>query len=73
MLVIHISRHCSEQILARQWEVNGKREKLRKESEVFLLLKKCQGFSIPDGGGKIIPPARNGEWKCSGKWFCAYL
>ncbi len=35
MLLIQISRHCSEQILARQWEVKGKRAKLRKESEGF--------------------------------------
>ncbi len=33
MLVIQLSRHYSEQILARQWEVMGKRAKLRKESE----------------------------------------
>ncbi len=33
----------------------------------------CQGFSIPDGGGKFIPPARNGEWKRSGEWFWASL
>ncbi len=26
-----------------------------------------QGFSIPDGGGKFIPPVRNGEGKRSGK------
>ncbi len=38
-----------------------------------LSLENCQGFSIPDGGGKIIPPARNGERKCSGKGFCASL
>ncbi len=36
MLVIQISRHCSEQILARRWEVKGKRAKLRKESEGIL-------------------------------------
>ncbi len=24
-------------------------------------LENCQGFSIPDGGGKFIPPARNDE------------
>jgi len=29
------SRQCSEQILARQGEVKGKRAKLRKESEGF--------------------------------------
>ncbi len=27
----------------------------------------CQGLSIPDWAGKFIPPARNGELKCSGK------
>ncbi len=32
-----------------------------------------QGFSIPDEGGKFTSPARNGEWKRSGKWFCASL
>ncbi len=32
-----------------------------------------QGLSIPDRGWKFIPPAKNGEWKCSGKWFCASL
>ncbi len=24
-------------------------------------LENCQGLSIPDEGGKFIPPARNGE------------
>ncbi len=24
-------------------------------------LENCQGLSIPDRGGKFIPPARNGE------------
>ncbi len=24
-------------------------------------LENCQGLSIPDRGGKLIPPARNGE------------
>ncbi len=33
MRVIQRSRHCSEQILARQGEVKGKSAKLRKESE----------------------------------------
>ncbi len=36
-------------------------------------LENCQGLRIPDRGGKFIPPARNGEWKCSGTWFCASL
>ncbi len=30
-------------------------------------LENWQGSSIPDEGGKSIPPARNGEWKRSGK------
>ncbi len=38
-----------------------------------LLLEDWQGSSIPDGGGKIIPPARNGEQECSGEWFWASL
>ncbi len=37
MLVIQISRHCSEQILARGWEFREKRAKLRKGSEGFFL------------------------------------
>ncbi len=32
-----------------------------------LLLEDLQGSSSPDGGGKIIPPARNGERECSGE------
>ncbi len=32
-----------------------------------LLLEDCQGSSGPDGDGKIIPPARNGERECSGE------
>ncbi len=38
-----------------------------------LLLEDWQGSSIPDGGGKIIPPARNGERECSGEGFWASL
>ncbi len=38
MLVIHISRHCLDKFPARQWEVKGKRAKLRKESEVFFYI-----------------------------------
>ncbi len=37
VLVIQISRHCSEQILARQREFKGKRAKLRKG--IFLKMK----------------------------------
>ncbi len=44
-----------------------------KEMSFQLLLEDWQGSSIPDGGGKIIPPARNGERKCSGEWFWASL
>ncbi len=44
-----------------------------KEMSFQLLLENWQGSSIPDGGGKIIPPARNGERECSGEWFWASL
>ncbi len=37
VLVIKISRHCSEQIVARQGEVKGKRANVRKEREVFFI------------------------------------
>ncbi len=30
-------------------------------------------MDVSDGGGKLIPPARNGEWKRSGLWFWASL
>ncbi len=43
------------------------------EMSFQVLLGNCQGLSIPDRGGKLIPPARNGEWKRSGTWFCASL
>ncbi len=33
-----------------------------KELSFQLLLENWQGSSIPDGGGKIIPPARNGSF-----------
>ncbi len=33
------------------------------------MLEDWQGSSIPDRGGKIIPPARNGERECSGEGF----
>ncbi len=36
-------------------------------------LENCQWLSIPDRGGKFVPPARNSEWKRSGEWFCASL
>ncbi len=34
---------------------------------------KLSGIQHSGWGGKFIPPARNGEWKCSGKWFWASL
>ncbi len=37
---------------------------MTEEMSFQVSLENCQGFSIPDGG-KIIPPARNGEWKRS--------
>ncbi len=76
-------RHCWEQILARQWEVKAKRVKVvfflrwsqvkTEEMSFQVTLEYWQGSSSPDGGGKIIPPARNGERECSGKGFCASL
>ncbi len=44
-----------------------------KEMTFQLLLEDWQGSSVTDGGGKIIPPARNGERECSEKWFWASL
>ncbi len=44
---------------------------MMEEMSFQVSLENCQGFIIPDGGGKFIPPARNGEWKHSGEWFCA--
>ncbi len=38
-----------------------------------LLLEGWHGSSIPDGGRKVIPPARSGERECSGKWFWASI
>ncbi len=46
---------------------------MTEEMSFQVSLENCQGFSIPDGGGKFVPPARNGEWKCSGEWFWASL
>ncbi len=44
-----------------------------KEMSFQVSLENCQGLSIPDWDGKFIPPARNDEWKRSGKGFCASL
>ncbi len=46
---------------------------MAEEMSFQVLLENGQGFSILDGGGKFIPPARNGEWKRSGEWFYASL
>ncbi len=45
----------------------GCSQMLMKVMSFQLSLENCQGFSILDGGEKIITPARNGEQKCSGK------
>ncbi len=34
---------------------------MAEEMSFQVSLKNCQGFSIPDEGGKFIPPVRNGE------------
>ncbi len=46
---------------------------MTEEMSFQVSLENCQEFSVPDEGGKFIPPARNGEWKRSGEWFCASL
>ncbi len=46
---------------------------MMEEMSFQVSLKNCQGSSVPDGGGKFIPPARNSERKRSGEWFCASL
>ncbi len=40
---------------------------ITEEMSFQVSLENCQGLSIPDRGGKFIPPARNGELICSGK------
>ncbi len=72
MLVIQHFRHCSEQKVASQGEVKEREQMLffkkkKKSSEdgrdefSGAKLENCQGLSIPERGGKLIPPARNGE------------
>ncbi len=34
---------------------------MTEEMSFQVLLEDCQGFSIPDEGGKFIPPVSNGE------------
>ncbi len=46
---------------------------MTEEMSFQVMLENCLGFSIPDEGGKFIPPARNSEWKRSGTWFYASL
>ncbi len=46
---------------------------MTEEMSFLVSLENGQGFSGPDGGGKFTAPARNGEWKRSGKWFCFSL
>ncbi len=76
-------RHCSNKYkLAREGEKDKEKdEDFEKVKEIFflysqvelkemsfqLVLEDCQGSSIPDGRGKIIPPARNSERECSGE------
>ncbi len=79
MLVTLSLRHCSNKYeLARE----GEKEKedffydeviVSKEMSFQLLLEDWHGSSVPDRGGKIIPPARNDERECSGEWFWASL
>ncbi len=71
-------RHCSNKYkLAREGEKGKEKDEeiffmmmkssMLKEMSFQLLLEDRQGSSVPDGGGKIIPPARNSERECSGE------
>ncbi len=88
VLVTPSLSHCSNKYkLAREGEKDkgkvlfffffrtslGWSQVVLKEMSFQLLLEDWQGSSIPDRGGKIIPPSRNGEWECSGEWFWASL
>ncbi len=88
MLITPSLSHCSNKYkLAREGEKDkgnfyflfffrtslGWSQVVPKEMSFQLLLEDWQGSSIPDRGGKIIPPSRNGEWECSGEWFWASL
>ncbi len=87
MLVTTSLRHCSNKYkLAREgidkeevffyfyfFGSLGWSQVVSKEMSFQLLLEDWQWSSIPDRGGKIIPPARNGERECSGEWFWASL
>ncbi len=55
------------------WRRRSRSQVMTEEMCFQVSLESGQGFSSPNGGGKFIPPARNGEWKRSGKWFCASL
>ncbi len=41
---------------------------MTEEMSFQVSLENCQGLTIPERGGKLISPARNGEWKRSGEW-----
>ncbi len=83
VLVIQHFRHCFVQKLARPGEVKEREQRCflwrgrsriqvkTEEMSFQVSLENCQGLSLR--GRKFIPPARNGEWKRSGEWFCASL
>ncbi len=77
MLLTPSLSHCSNKYkLARDGEEDKVKDRFfffssrqveLKEMGFQLLLEDRQGSSIPDRGGKIIPPARSGERECSGE------
>ncbi len=72
MLVIQTSRHCSEQILTRQWEVKGKIAKLRKDSEGFYLYLFFKMKSCDDGRDKfsgVLKIVRDSAFRMGGGKF----
>ncbi len=86
MLVIQISRHCSEQILdserlREREQSQGKRVKfcfvffLRWSQVMTEEMVLCRLKIVRDSGWgwKFIPPARIGERECSGEWFLRLL
>ncbi len=84
VLVTPSLRHCSNKYKLAREGINKEKDKsyffvcgwnqvALKEMSFQLLFEDWQGSSIPDGGGKIIPPARNGERECSGEWCWASL
>ncbi len=56
-------RHCSNKYKLAKEAINKDKYFFISQvmTEEMSLLENLQGFSIPDDGGKFIPPARNSE------------